>query len=158
MRQQRRGGGFAVGAGDADEARAGAGAADGLIQKFHIGNDRDAGGDRSRGDWMRLRESVRNAGGKHDGVEVQIALAQVAQVQISRRGAGGFVVIPGGDVGSHREQRRGGGPAVLTQSDDGEFLAGEYDGGKRSHGIALFTAALIGSSGSRGRPAPGSSI
>ena len=45
VRQQRGGGGFAVGAGDAGEARARAGAAHRLEQQFHVGQDRHAGRD-----------------------------------------------------------------------------------------------------------------
>ncbi len=62
---QRRGGRFAVGAGDGDERASSAGFGALAAKQFNVADDLDLGGARQRRGPMRLRMRERYAGGKH---------------------------------------------------------------------------------------------
>ncbi len=135
MRQQccrRR---FAVGAGDADKSCTRAGPANGLIQQFNIRYDRNARGDGARCYRVWLWQAMRNARRQHDGVKVEFAVAQITQRHTRYRGASGFGIVPGSNLGPHRPQGIGGGPPIRAQTNHGVAVTCKQIGRESGHRI-----------------------
>ena len=110
MRDQRRGGRFAVGAGDGDEGRIRRKLRALAAEQFDIADHRDAGFLRERDDPMRRRMGERHAGRQHQCRD----LGPVDVVQICGGNAGGIglgdalrVIVVGNNIGAAGKQRTG---------------------------------------------------
>ena len=150
MAQKRGGRGFAVGAGDGDITRVGAGA----NQKFDVADDLRAAFPRRCRRNMRGRVGVRNAGAQHQRLDSApvFALGQVRQRQsgLARRLAARFAVVPGAQLRPARGKRARRRQAGTGKAHDGDRLTGEeaeIDHRARS--------LLIAASGWPGRSPPG---
>ena len=149
MRDQRRGGRFAVGAGDGDERRVGREAAALAAEQLDIADHLDGGFLRKPDHPMRRRMGERNAGRQHQRRDPR----PVGVAQIGGGNAGGIglrhalrIVVVADDVGAAGKERTRAHQPRAAQPEHGDLFAGE--GRDRDHDEA--TSA----SGSRARPAP----
>ena len=142
MVDESGGGGFAVGAGDADDlVRRQAGAR--LRKEFDVADDGDPGGDRRD----EQRRVMGDTGGDDEGIEAgEVGFVKVGQRR-SEGGAGGFAVIPGEAMRTGGGQRGGGGPAAAGEAVDAVGAAGEGGGGDHSLPSRLREGLEVGESG-----------
>ena len=128
MRDQRRGGRLAVGAGDRDERRVRRGAAPLAAEQLDVADHLDRGIAREADGPVRRRMSERHAGRQHQRVDP----APVDAAQIGNRNAGGarlldarFGIVPSHHIGTAGEQRACAGKPGRAEPEQRDLLSGE---------------------------------
>ena len=153
MRDQRRRGGFAVGAGDGDERRIRRVTAALAAEQLDIADHLDAGLLRRQHGPVRRRMGQRRAGRQHQRGEIRPRyVAQIGGDEAGLRGLGDIVgiVVAGDHFGAAGLQRMAARKPRAAEAEHRDRLAGK--GGDGDHDPASLTAA----SAWRGRPAPAS--
>ncbi len=152
MRDQRRGGRFAVGAGDGDERRVRRMTAPLAAEQFDVADHLDAGLSRRQHGPVRRRMGQRHAGRQHQRREIRPRhRAQIGGDEAGLRRLGDVVgaVVARDHFGAARLQRVAARKAGAAEAEHRDRLARE--GGDGDH-----SAQLTAASAWRGRPAPAS--
>ena len=134
MRDQRRGGRFAVGAGDHDERSVRRMGAPLAAEQLDVADDLDRHGAGEPDRPVRRRMGERHAGRKHQRRDLRPV--ELAQVGGRNAGAGrildaGGAVVPAHHVGAAGEQRAGGDQAGTAEAEHGDLASRES--GDRDH-------------------------
>ncbi len=134
MRDQRRGGRFAVGAGDGDQGRIGREATAFAAEQLDVADHRNGSFLRELDAPMRRRMRQRNARRQHKRSE----LRPIDAAQVGGRNAGGIglgdavgIVVIGDDIGAAGQKRAGARKPRAAQTEHGDLLTGK--GRDRNH-------------------------
>src|SRR5262252_6724227 len=140
MRNQRRGGRFAVGAGDGDERRVRCARPPFAAEQLDVADHLDGGGAGERRGPMRGGMRERDARREHErGNSRPVHLPQVGSRDAGARRLehGVCVIVPADDVGAACEQRARTRQSRPAQAEDGDLLSGKDGDGDHHRSLSV---------------------